>query len=67
MAKGNRQRAVLFKRAKVQARAFVELENDKNHSASTPAINKRDCIAAYERHKAGVTGRQAPRIIGLHW
>lgn len=66
MAKSNRQRAVLFKRAKIQARAFVELENDKLHPASTYAINRRECIAAYERHKSEHV-MVADGIISRHW
>lgn len=66
MAKGNRQRAVLFKRAKVQARAFVELENDKFHAASSYAIHRRECIASYEAHKAAQVLVENG-IIHTHW
>lgn len=66
MAKGNRQRAVLFKRAKVQARATVELENDKYHPASDYATNRRDCLAAYEAHKSAKVLIEGG-IIDRHW
>lgn len=66
MAKGNRQRAVLAKRAKVQARAFVELEQDKFHSASSYAIHRRECIAAYEAHKSAHVMVENG-IIHTHW
>lgn len=66
MAKSNRQRAVLFQRARVQARAFVELEIDKLHPASTYATNRRDCIAAYDAHKAAQV-MVADGIIATHW
>ena len=66
MAKGNRQRAALFKRAKVQARAFVELEQDKLHPASTYAINRRECIAAYDAHKSAQVMVENG-IIHTHW
>lgn len=66
MAKGSRQRAVLAKRARVEARHTVEKENDKFHAASDFAITRRECLAAYEAHKAAKVLVEGG-IIDRHW
>lgn len=66
MAKGNRQRAALAKRAKVQARAAVETQGDKFLKGFAYAAHKAECIATYEAHKSAQVMVQ-DGIIARHW
>lgn len=68
MAK-NRQLAAKAKTARQQARYFVELENDKQGVTSYPADQKRACVAALARYRAGLQEDKPGtyRIISTHW
>jgi hypothetical protein len=66
MSKNNRQRKVVAQKARVQAREAVMVQEDKFHSASDYAANKRACIATWEAHKSAQVMVENG-IIHTHW